>query len=185
MKDTTKELFFAALLPPEPILQEITDFKEYAATHFEAKKALTSPPHITVQPPFRRNVHDILPVQIVLKAVAAQHQSFKVNLQGFQAFPPRVIYVDVELNDALAVFNNAVKGDMKTNFRYEDHYHGDFKPHITVAYRDLQKTIYPKAWKYFSKVTYNRTFKVTDLTLLKHNGSVWEIFEQYPLALGE
>ena len=46
-------LYYIALLPPENIRQEVTALKEHAAEAFHSSKALNSPPHITLIPPFR------------------------------------------------------------------------------------------------------------------------------------
>ena len=175
-----QSLFFTAILPPKNIYDEIVEFKQYAADHFETKKALTSPPHIAIQPPFKRNIHDVLPVQKVLKEITIQTQPFEIALQHFQAFPPRVIYVDVNKTLPLFDFHVMAQQTMKTHFHLEDRYKGDFKPHITVAYRDLNASVFPKAWKYFSKIHYKKTFQATHLTLFKHNGKIWEVFENYP-----
>ena len=45
--------FFIAILPPETIQREITDFKEEIARDFKSSHALKSPPHITLLMPFR------------------------------------------------------------------------------------------------------------------------------------
>lgn len=175
-----QRIYFAALIPNEVIQEEITAFKEYAAEHFNSKRALTSPPHITIQPPFKWNKHNLHPIQEVLSAVCEQQEVFEVNLKDFSSFPPRVIFIDVEKTDALINFHYSVQTEMKKQFNLVDRHPG-FNPHMTVAFKDLKKTMFPVAWKYFAKIHYCRTFIVDQLALLEHNGKFWEILESFDL----
>ena len=164
------------------IQEEITLFKEYAAEHFNSKRALTSPPHITIQPPFKWNKHNLHPIREVLSAVCEQQEAFEVNLKDFSSFPPRVIFVDVEKTDALMNFHQSVQTAMKKHFKLVDR-HSGFNPHMTVAFKDLKKAMFPIAWKYFSKIHYRRTFTIDQLILLEHNGKFWEILESFDLKM--
>ena len=48
-----KNLFFIALIPPEPIKSEVMAFKKEMEEKFDSKAALRSPPHITLHMPFQ------------------------------------------------------------------------------------------------------------------------------------
>lgn len=178
--NSDQKIYFAAILPNEEIQKEITSFKEYAAEHFNSKRALTSPPHITIQPPFKWNKHNLHPVQEVLSSVCEQQEIFEVNLKNFNSFSPRVIFIDVEKTVGLMDFHHQVQSEMKERFGLVDRHTG-FNPHMTVAFKDLKKSMFPVAWKYFSKIHYRRTFTIDQLTLLEHNGKFWEILETFDL----
>ena len=49
-----------------------------------------------------------------------------------------------------------------------------FHPHITVAFRDLKKSIYFEAWEYYQHKMLKEEFMIKQATLLKHNGRFWE-----------
>jgi 2'-5' RNA ligase len=178
---STEKVYFVAILPDETLQNEVTAFKKYAAEHFNTKRALTSPPHITLQPPFRWNEHNLHPIRVTLKKVCESHSSFEVSLKNFNSFFPRVIFVDVELSDNLNWLHQNLQSQMKEQHRLEDRFDG-FHPHMTVAFKDLKKKIFPDAWKYFSKLKYEKTFMVHQLILLVHNGENWEILESFKLA---
>lgn len=54
-----------------------------------------------------------------------------------------------------------------------------FKPHLTVAYRDLQTDKFREAWEEYQVKKYTATFKVNDFHLLLHNGKQWKIISTY------
>ena len=177
----TKKVYFIAIVPDEDLQKEVTEFKQYAAEHFNTKRALTSPPHITIQPPFQWNEYNLHPIRETLKQVCSSHAPFEVSLKDFDCFAPRVIFVDVELSSNLSWLHQNLQSQMKEQHRLEDRFDG-FHPHMTVAFKDLKKRIFPEAWKYFSKLKYEKTFMVNYLNLLIHNGKNWEILEEFELT---
>ena len=177
----TEKIYFVAVLPDQTLQDEVTEFKEYAAEHFNTKRALTSPPHITIQSPFRWNKHNLHPIRVTLEKVCKSHTPFEISLKNFDKFAPRVIFVDVELSDDLIWLHQNLQSQMKEEHGLEDRFDG-FHPHMTVAFKDLKKKIFPNAWKYFSKVKYQKTFLANQLTLLEHNGKNWEILETFELT---
>ena len=56
-----------------------------------------------------------------------------------------------------------------------------FKPHMTVAFRDLRKPHFQLAWNEFNNRKFKETMLVDSLALLKHNGKVWKISARIPL----
>ena len=93
--NSLKQRFFIALVPPLDIEQQITEIKQYFADRYNSSRALQSPPHITLQPPFEWPTTDVRKLEESLNTFAAKRLSIPVTLLGFAAFAPRVIYVDV------------------------------------------------------------------------------------------
>lgn len=173
-------LFFIALLPGERLQREVTAFKQYCADHFGANHALTSPPHITLVPPFFWNISKLPELSEALDDFAAEQTPFEVKLHDFGCFSPRVIFIDIAPNRKLSALAASLEAHLerRTGLKREtDH---DFNPHMTIAHRDLQSRVFPKAWAYFSKKEYRRTFKAGGLTLLRHERGRWETEESYP-----
>jgi len=54
-----------------------------------------------------------------------------------------------------------------------------FNPHMSIAHRDLDKNLFPDAWKEFKNKEYQRSFSFKKLSLLKHNGRSWDINEEF------
>ncbi|MGL4501873.1 MAG: 2'-5' RNA ligase family protein, partial [Planktothrix sp.] len=91
----SEQLFFIALLPPKPIQNQITEIKQYCAQTYNSRHALKSPPHITLQPPFQWLTEDLPSLEQHLTTFALNHAPIPITLSGFNAFPPRVLFVDV------------------------------------------------------------------------------------------
>lgn len=175
-------LYYLAILPNSEISDEITAFKQYAAQHFDSKRALNSPPHITLIPPFRWPEGRVRSIENTLKTFVKQNSIFELQLKSFEAFPPRVIFVQPENHPQLMKMQADLKNTLKeqNELTYKDIF--GFHPHITVAFKDLKEDIFPIAWDYFKQLEYFRTFIVDNITLLKHNGKVWEIYQTYSLV---
>jgi 2'-5' RNA ligase len=47
------QLYFIALIPPEPFFSEVLGLKNEVKDRFNSKAALNSPPHVTLHMPFR------------------------------------------------------------------------------------------------------------------------------------
>lgn len=176
------ELYFIALLPPDKIREEVTAFKQYAATNFDSKHALRSPPHITLIPPFRWPQDQQARLLDFLTRFPYQTSPFGLSLRHFDCFAPRVIFVDViaepKLFQLQAELATALADEL--NIRHKGP-HG-FHPHLTIAFRDLKAEVFPKAWAYFSTQSYESFFEVNALALLRHTVAGWQLDQTFPLA---
>ncbi|WP_044129574.1 2'-5' RNA ligase family protein [Rudanella lutea] len=183
MKKQTRKLeppsstYLLAVLPPSTIQDEVTAFKQQALERFKTGHALTAPPHITLLPPFRSSRTDFS----ILHEFAAQQSPIDIQLKGFDRFDQRVIFVDVAPNEYLT--------SLQKNLELYAHYHlgiepeyRPFRPHMTVAFKDLKRPAFPEAWAYFAEQPYDRSFTADAICMLKHNGSTWDVVEQWSLS---
>lgn len=178
MRDT---LFFIALIPDETIQREVTGFKRECELRFNASHALTSPPHITLHPPFPWPDSKLDILGDALDGFAAQMEPFAIELKGFNCFKPRVIFVDVKPNDKLKKMQVELTEHLKNSVGLNDERGIRFHAHMTIAHRDLKHWIFPEAWSYFSNQDYVRTFRAENISLMEHKHGRWEVYEDYPL----
>jgi len=178
----SKRLFFIALLPPLELRREITGIKEHFAEVYASRAALKSPPHITLHPPFKWQMGDLPPLVQSLERFAAKHEPIPIRLAGFGAFVPRVIYIKPLKTPELNEVYKALQAHLKADFDLVDPKAKTraFSPHVTVAFRDLQKSQFRKAWKIFETKTFEAEFRAESLTLLLHNGKRWDICQEFP-----
>ncbi len=173
-------IYFIALLPEQALQDEITAFKREAEKQFNTKRALTSPPHVTIVSPFRFDDEHIPQVEKELESFAGNQSSFEIELKHFNCFAPRVIYVDVMVSDEMnrlhRTLNQQLEDTCSIPFQYKDR---EFHPHMTVAFKDLKKSVFPSAWDYFKQKTFERSFTPSTITLLKHDGQQWQIFKEF------
>lgn len=175
--------YFIAIVPPDPALQEAQKLKEYFREHYNSKASLNSPPHITLHMPFRW-LASREPVLIDhLERFFSHVPSFNVSLKNFSSFPPRVIFINVEDNEALVNLQRQLRDFCKRSLNlYNANYRElPFHAHLTLAFRDLKKPNYEQAWQEFSQREFHHGFEVNNLVLLKHREKVWEVYKEFKL----
>jgi 2'-5' RNA ligase len=173
----SESLYFIAVVPPLAIQEEITHLKHVVAEKFGSKHALNAPPHITLHMPFKWKEKKISKLHTAIDEINADLQPFNVELQGFDFFEPRVVFVHVVQNDSLNSLQALVVDRCRKKLKLDNGNYKDrpFHPHVTIAFRDLRKRTFHEAKAYFEKRAYSKTFKAERVQLLKHDGKKWNI----------
>ena len=138
----SESLYFIAILPPKKIQEEITSFKQIIADRFESTHAFNAPPHITLHMPFRLKKKKEDKLLHCIDDIRNQMSSLSIQLDGFDFFEPRVVFVNVipseKLNNLQGKVVELVKKKLKIyNANYKER---PFHPHITIGFRDLKKS---------------------------------------------
>lgn len=174
------ELYLIALIPPDELRDAIKGLKEEMKSRFNAKHALKSPAHITLQMPFRKIHSEEHRTIEALEQLATTQSPFAVGLSGFGCFTPRVIFVKVEnhqpIVDLHANLNRVLAEEL--NFKPNE-IMPTIHPHVTIATRDLTEIAFPTAWEEFKERAFNASFEANSLFLLKHNGKFWDIYREF------
>ena len=89
----SEKLYFVGLVPQSPISESIVEIKQYFASAYQSKAALRSPPHVTLQPPFKWDETTEMRLSSELKTFSLKQKPFDLTLDGFGVFPPKVIFV--------------------------------------------------------------------------------------------
>ena len=180
--DGTKDLdlYFIAIVPDLELQTRVTALKNEIAEKYGSKHALRSPPHITLQMPFKWKAGRQNDLIQVLEKFSKDENSFEVGLNGYACFEPRVIFIDVKGNPKLISLQQNVSKLMRRelgifNANYKDR---SFHPHMTVALRDLRRAMFKEAWADFSMRKFVARFSVSSISLLKHHGHGWEVFKE-------
>ena len=178
-----KELYFIALIPHNELRDSIREIKERIRLTYGAGHALKSPAHITLQMPFKRSPDDELKMIAVLKQFAVEEICFSVELDGYGAFAPRVIYIRITDPEPVRSLHQRLKEVLlkEMGFNMEE-IMNVVHPHITVATRDLTRMAFNEAWPDFRDEGFTGHFDVQSIVLLKHNGRNWDILEEFPLG---
>jgi 2'-5' RNA ligase len=178
-----KSLYLIALVPDADLRSRIRSLKEEMKQRFGAKHALKSPAHITLQMPFRRPASFESELFESLESLAHRQGVFELPLKGFDCFPPRVLFVKVENQEAVRKLHRQLQkilkealgfGELERRFR--------FHPHMTIATRDLTQEAFQEAWPEFAKRGFEALFQVKSLFLLKHNGKTWDCYREFPFG---
>jgi 2'-5' RNA ligase len=184
-KEDRRKLYFIGIVPPSPLYEEAQGLKQYFYEQYRSKGALKSPPHITLHMPFKWDEGKEEKLISLLSEFAAKGpvKPFALQLKNFGCFEPRVIFIAVEKSGPLFLLQQEMNRFCKMNLNV---FNATFKahayhPHLTVAFRDLKKPDFYKAWDAFKDKPFEGNFIVNEFVLLKHNGQVWGKFRSFSL----
>jgi 2'-5' RNA ligase len=184
-----ENLYFVAIVPPADISGQISAMKKQMRDHFETSHALRSPPHITLHMPFKWKEAKQDQLHQALSLAACEIRSFEVNLEGFGAFEPRVIYVNVTTTQSLEDCQIRVKKAMRSlNVLNADYKQKAFHPHVTIGFRDLKKSNFYKAWDEYKRRDYSAGFRAQSFVLLKHEHkegqtTKWNVCREFSFSI--
>jgi 2'-5' RNA ligase len=175
--------FFIAILPPQHIQDYANDIKQHFVDQYASRGAQNSPPHITLQPPFLLEKTQVSILETFLENFAQSQNYLPMTLDGFAAFPPRVIYMNVVKSQALLQLQSNLVNDVenKLGIKPKGRNNHNFKPHLTVARRDLKKSDFYIAWDDFKERQVYFEFVAENITLLLHDGRKWNVKSEFSL----
>ena len=173
--------FFVALLPPLAIQAEVIQIQNYFRDRYSNDKApIKSPPHITLIAPFELSSDRLEPLQIELEKFAKSRSPFTIKLSKFAAFPPRVIYIDVEPNLSLQNLYTDMSTALVNNVSIVDPYAArGFVPHMTVSSLNMKFELFNMAWGEFSDRQIDFEFEAIKLTLLAYEEQKWNVLSDF------
>ena len=182
MDKSEQRLFFIALVPPQSIQDEVNQIKQHFADRYASSKAFNSPPHVTLQQPFRWSPDNLEVLQDSLRDFAASRPPLSVILEGFGAFKPKVIYVNVLKTPELMWLQKQLIDRTEASLAIVDPKAKSrpFAPHMTVAFRDLTRQNFKAAWPEFEHRQLHFQFTSPNLTLLIHDAQRWHVCAEFP-----
>lgn len=140
---------------PKKIFNEILKIEKEISKKYNTYHSLESKigPHITITYQMNVNTKDFKKIDKVVNKISKEIKTFKINIKGISKFyKNRVIYLKVlesrELDDLYKKLSGNIKyfGKVRT-----------FTPHVTIAYSDITKENFKKAFKEVEnkKIYYN------------------------------
>lgn len=177
-----QQRFFIAIVPPPDIQAIAQDIKQQFAEKYSSRAAQKSPPHITLQPPFAWMPQALPNLEQQLAKFALEQVPFEVELNGFAAFPPKVIYVDVVKTVVLLNLQTGLMANLEATLGIVDTSSKQraFAPHMTVAFQDLTQPNFNAAWESFQGRSLQLRFLVSSLSLLIHDEHQWHVHKTFP-----
>ena len=112
--------------------------------------------------------------------------SFQIELNNFGAFRNKyrpVIFVNPIMQNPLYVLQKEIIQNFSIAFPTIPVMDPELKynPHITIAYRDLEPSMFVKAWQEYKVKNYASVFEVNSFHLLQHDRKKWNIIDTYSL----
>ena len=183
-----KHLYFIAVIPPDDMCKTITGIKQDFANRFQSKHALKVVPHITLKSPFRL-LESLRPGLLEwFRELQITIEPFQQELKDFGCFASNrspVIYINPVANNALLQLHTEVMQQFRKTFTQFEPVKAEnnYKPHMTVAYRDLSFDEFKKAWSEYENKSFSSIFEVNSFWLLQHVQKKWEPVAQYLLKI--
>jgi 2'-5' RNA ligase len=178
-------MYFIAIVLPGELNKKIKRWKEYMNEKYSCNVSLRSPAHITLLPPCW--LHEENEGQLIkdMDSFCKTEQPFNVATHNFGAFKPKTLFIDIADNNNLAGLKKRVDEFFSTTqhqFKFDTR---PFHPHITIATRDLHKKDFHEAWAFFESKKFMEEWKVTGLSLLRHNSVNWDIVHTSPFSTND
>ena len=176
--NVNKKYFIAIVLPP-PVIDEVEELKNELFTNYNLKGGLGSPAHITLHRPFEWKEINELKLIETLKIFSFKN-TFAIHLKNYNFFEPRVMYIDVEKNESLTELQTQLKlfAQQKLKLLNEVNDLRGFKPHVTIAFRDLKKPLFYELQTQFKNKEYSNSFNYGGFSLLKFDKK-WEVIHNF------
>ncbi len=174
----SENLYFAAIIPPLQIQEIVLKIQRDISARFQTFAVLKVVPHITLKAPFKFPSGMHSQVLTWFESMNCDLGSFELALQDFGCFPnPKcpVIYLKPVITPPLMDLQKAIIGEFRNAFSSQNITQIElaFKPHMTVAYRDLNPALFAAAWAEFKSKKFAVSFPVDKIFLMQHNGKQW------------
>ena len=181
-----RDRYFIALLPPQELQAQMQEIQQHLATTYNLKRKANSPPHITLYPPFELYPEDVPLLGETLKEFAQYQGAIPIQISGFGAFKPRVVFIEPLKTPELMQAQASLKQQIESNLdlgkdKARDR---DFNPHITIAFCDRRKPNFKYIWPEVKDREFNATFTVNRLTLLIYKNRYWHLDREFNLNYG-
>jgi 2'-5' RNA ligase len=174
------KMYFLAILTPQEVNAKVLEWKYYMREHFGCVVAMRSPAHITLIPPFWMNEELTASLESDAHSFSEQQISFKIELENFDAFRPKVIFLHVKPTEHLDKLRSELESHLLSQEKYPiKRETRPFHPHITIANRDLLRKDFAEAFGHFRKIAYRQSFMANEIVLLKHMGGEWESIQRF------
>jgi len=182
LSDSFSRLFFLAIIPPSPVYDQVHDLKLLFSREYQTSRALNSPPHITVIPPFQIPLQSLPTLEVFFNEKVSFFQSEQVSLNGFGCFRPHVIYINSQISQEFTAARSQLLHQFYDIFPQPRQDTRLYHPHMTVAFKDLSPTMFSKAWPVVRVMGFSSSFTIEELVLLKYESGKWVAFRTFPFA---
>lgn len=173
-------LYFLAITPDDIISEKITEIKKHVSEIYHSSAALRLPPHITLYPPFKLDDRNENLIINSINDFVKDKNNFSVFLSGFGCFEPRVLFIETETSEDLISVHNDLLEHLRSDINlYDKQNERPFRPHITLASKDLIKVNFYKAWEEYKKKVFSASFTADHIVLFRHDGRRWNICKRF------
>lgn len=171
-----KQRYLIAILPPKELGIKIDNIRRACSQKFKVYKALRPPVHITL-----RYIHELEesyePKLITSLSASRNFEPFIQHLHNFSGFQTaKAIYIAATENKQI---DNLYTQIINLTKPFCKDASGGRTPHLTIAYRDVTPRLYLEIMEYYTTQTFQADFEVNHFSLLKHDGTRWNVLKHF------
>lgn len=169
--------YFIAIILRGEALDHAEKIKRELFDEFGVKGALRSPAHITLHRPFEWNEEKEPLLREKLRSFSAPG-TWTINLQGWDSFSKRVVFVAVKSDENLGKLHASLKSFARRELGLlnESEDERGFHPHVTVAFRDIRTKNFTQVWDYVQSREFSHKMPFDGFSLLRLEQK-WEELE--------
>ena len=168
-----KQLKLIAIVLPEPLASYVREQQVFISETWGCRHALRTPPHITLIQPLKLTAPEYLIVESIVGEITQRQSSFVLNVNGFGAFKPRVIYIKPDLPAELKLLQSNLEKEISKSLPGKLDNDRSFHPHITLAHRDVKMELFPEMWRYFKNKELKLSVPIEEVSILDHTTKGW------------
>ena len=170
-----------ALIIPEPLKTLVIEEQELIRDRWGPKHALRTPPHLTIIPPIEVSDEEITRLWTLAKEIANQTGPFEIEFNGYGAFKPRVVFINLQASSPLEHLYRNWRTSLERNMGHvlEKYPDRPYHPHLTLAHRDVDRVIFSEMWSYFKEKEIKANVTFDRFCILKHHAAGWSIEEEF------
>lgn len=172
-----KQLYFIAIVCPEPLQTNITELKNYFFEKYNCTVALKSPAHITLISPFEWDVAKETQLISRIETFQCITPPFQLKVNGYGHFDKRTIFVKPEEQQQLNQLQLTLQEFLKLHIQHLK-MHSGFHPHITIVNRDIKPDVFITEWNQFKEKKFVGEFNCNDFALLKLVERKWNVISK-------
>ena len=169
-------MYFVAIVLPQDVNKKVLRHKTFMQEKYNCQVALKSPAHITIAPPFWMNAAKENDLVQAVDTLSRGFLAFPVTTNNFSAFIPKTIFIDILSNEQLRFVKESADDFFIRHPEFNIKIEGrPFRPHITIATRDLHKKSFQEAWSFFQLQVFEEEWIARGLSVLRHNKKNWDV----------
>ena len=174
-----KNWYLIAVTPPAETAEEIDQLRKEFAEKYACQRALKPPVHLTLSEPFEIRQELEPKLMRLLTGIGLHQMPFEQSLNGFGHFGKEVIYIKADQHEKLMSLKKEIRRHIRKRFGHKDRH--SFKPHYTIAYRDLSEEMYTKAYEEYQHREFSASYLCETITLLRYDDYKLIPLQTFPL----
>jgi len=172
-----------ALLLPESLSDQVKKEQLFIANAWGPKRALRTPPHITIIPPISVTDAEENSLLELADQISNIAHSFTLHLHGYGSFKPKVIFIHAEDSKELNGLQTSWRKELLATMPHvlDQYPERPYHPHLTLAHRDVTPEQFKRIWAHYVEQNFSAAFEAKSFWILEHNQNGWEPEREFSL----